>query len=69
MDEEIELKFISIEASDTPCSNCNGEVQEFSIPDKVWNKIIRNDGKETDNEYLCIWCFVARVVDWVQING
>jgi hypothetical protein len=58
------LKFISQTISQIPCSNCGGDVQEFSVPNVVWNNIVRRGSGEADNEYLCVWCFVAEVVEW-----
>jgi hypothetical protein len=58
------LEFISETISETPCSNCGGDVQEFSIPSDIWNAVVRRSGKEIDNEYLCIWCFVSAFVRW-----
>lgn len=43
--------------SEVPCSNCGGEVIEFTIPNDIWNKVIRLDGHEHANEYLCAGCF------------
>jgi len=40
-----------------PCVICNGEVVEFSIPNDIWNLVVRKNGKETDKEYLCINCW------------
>lgn len=40
-----------------PCASCDGEVIEFSIPNDIWNRVIRIDGYESDDEYLCINCF------------
>jgi hypothetical protein len=58
------LSFISENVSKIPCSNCGGKVQEFSVPNPVWNAIVRKNGKETDKEYLCVWCFTSCVVEW-----
>jgi hypothetical protein len=49
--------FISKEASKIPCVECGGEVIEFSIPNDIWNKVIRPNG-EHDREYLCMGCFL-----------
>lgn len=43
--------------STIPCCLCNGPVEEFSIPNEAWNRIIRKGGPETDKEYLCWACF------------
>lgn len=55
--------FISDEVSSIPCFNCGGEVKEYSIPNHIWNMIVRKNGKESDGEYLCIWCFV---IMWIN---
>lgn len=64
---EIEMRikaskqYINIYSSETissvPCDLCGGEVIEFSIPNDIWNKVIRLDGREHDKEYLCVNCF------------
>jgi len=43
--------------SGIPCDICGGTVIEFSIPNDIWNRVVRLDGHEHDNEYLCIECF------------
>lgn len=43
--------------SSIPCNICGGAVIEFSIPNDIWNKVIRLDGHEHDKEYLCMACF------------
>lgn len=60
------LDFISETVSDIPCSNCGGKVQEFSVPSDIWNAVVRHYGQETDNEYLCIWCFVSAFTRWFR---
>jgi hypothetical protein len=59
-----EILFISDKVNESPCSNCGGEVIDYSIPNDVWNKVVRGQtgGRETENEYLCIWCFVDFVI-------
>jgi hypothetical protein len=47
------------EVSEAPCARCGGEVIEFTIPNDIWNKVIRVEGRERDDEYLCIDCFFA----------
>lgn len=44
-------------ASGTPCAICRGPVIEFSVPNDVWNTIVRHDKPSTDKEYLCTVCF------------
>jgi hypothetical protein len=43
--------------STIPCARCGGEVIEFSIPNDIWNKVIRADTEESDNEYICVDCW------------
>ena len=50
------------ELSEVPCCICNDVVIEYSIPNDVWNKIFRENGSEHDKEYLCITCFLKKVV-------
>lgn len=57
--------FIANKASEIPCVECNGEVIEFSIPNIVWNKVIRRNGKEHNKEYLCIWCFLNHTINYI----
>ncbi len=45
--------------SSIPCHICGGEVNEFSIPNDIWNKVIRLDGHEHDQEYLCLNCWYS----------
>jgi hypothetical protein len=49
------LRLTSME-SETPCCRCGGVVVEFSVPNDAWNTIIRDDGRETDQEYLSLDC-------------
>jgi hypothetical protein len=44
-------------ASGTPCALCGGDVVEFSVPNEMWNKIVRDGGPESRHEYLCVTCF------------
>jgi len=44
-------------ASPTPCQKCGEEVFEFSIPNRLWNRVVRLDGHEQEQEWLCIRCF------------
>jgi hypothetical protein len=40
-----------------PCCKCHGPVIEFTIPNETWNAVMRPDGKETDQEYICESCW------------
>lgn len=50
-------------ASIVPCCRCGGVVHEFTIPNEIWNSLIRWDGPETEREYLCFGCFAAVAQD------
>lgn len=43
--------------SSIPCNICGSEVNEFSIPNDIWNKVIRLGGHEHDQEYICLNCW------------
>lgn len=43
--------------SKVPCCVCGGEVVEFTVPNDLWNFVMRPDGKETGKEYLCWDCW------------
>lgn len=45
-----------------PCGLCGNPVGiEFSIPNEIWNAVIRPDGDEQDHEYLCYPCWLKAV--------
>lgn len=50
----------AIQPSSVPCCNCGGVVYEFTVHNYDWNKLIRGDSPETDQEYLCVWCFAKK---------
>lgn len=60
--------------TETPCDRCGGECVEFVIPNDLWNAVIRKDGKERDDEYICHDCWhgaiaaLARLVELNQIE-
>jgi hypothetical protein len=43
--------------STIPCCKCGGPVVEFTVPNDIWNAVIRRGGHETDQEYLCMDCW------------
>lgn len=45
------------ELSSVPCAKCGKGCVEFTIPNEIWNAVIRPDGREHDEEYLCIACW------------
>ncbi len=54
--------------SDILCFRCSAPVVEFSIPNAAWNTIVRDNGPETDQEYLCLDCFAgiaAEKIGWL----
>lgn len=57
----------SIELSSIPCCLCKGQVYEFSVPNDVWNLIIRQGGPETNREYLCWSCFARAAADRIDV--
>ena len=60
------MLFIGDEITGIPCNTCRGEVIEFSVPNAIWNKVIRKEGKEHSNEYLCVWCFLEQVFSYIE---
>jgi hypothetical protein len=54
--------WIDDKPSDIPCDLCGGVVYEFSVPNDIWNRVVRLGGPETDKEYLCLRCFLLAVV-------
>lgn len=59
----------SDQASSIPCDICGGAVIEFSIPNDIWNKVIRLDGHEHDKEYLCMACFFDALRTALGLKG
>lgn len=57
------------EISELACARCGGEVIEFTIPNDIWNKVIRRDGHERDDEYICIDCFFAALRDALMLSS
>jgi len=52
------VTFISNEVSTIPCSRCGGKVIEFTVPNDIWNKIIRDNLNTSDeSEYICVECW------------
>lgn len=39
------------------CDRCGGDCVEFTIPNSIWNAVIRTDGHERDDEYICEGCW------------
>lgn len=66
---ELELirKMIGPGKSDIPCDKCQGPVVEFSVPNEAWNTIIREHGRETDQEYLCLNCFAKAAAERILV--
>lgn len=50
-----------------PCRNCNQPHQEYSVDSKLWNLVMRPDGRETEYEYLCLKCFHRRIAARVEL--
>ena|SRR3990167_168823 len=43
--------------STIPCARCGGPCVEFTVPNDVWNAVVRLGGKERDDEYMCEACY------------
>ena len=52
--------------SGIPCARCGGSCVEFTVPNDVWNTVIRLGGKERDDEYICEVCYRHAVEDFVR---
>lgn len=55
-----------LKPSEIPCYRCKGEVHEFSVPNELWNLVIRKGGKETNQEYLCFDCWNDILLEYVK---
>lgn len=51
--------------SKIPCCECGGSVIEFSVPNRLWNIVMRPDGHETNKEYLCFACWNNRLYKFI----
>ncbi len=63
---EIERLQEESKTSTIPCCKCGGELVEFTVPNEVWNTIVRDDGCETDQEYLCLKCFAVIAAEKIE---
>ena len=54
---EESLKWMGDKMSSLPCERCGGPVVEFSIDNDIWNSVMRPDGHESNNEYICYSCW------------
>lgn len=54
--------------SEVPCGDCGGQVCEFSVPNDVWNAVVRIGRGEGafGSEYICFGCFHERVTAFVR---
>jgi hypothetical protein len=57
------------EVSEIPCARCGGDVVEFTVPNEVWNTVVRLDAPEGDDEYICEECYRKAVTLWVRLMG
>ena len=57
----------SNEVTEIPCTSCGGSVIEFTIPNDIWNKVMRKN-KETNEEYICINCWYNNLRKILNIN-
>jgi len=53
-----ELDFKIASRSSIPCARCGGVVIEFSVPNDIWNAIVRRDAPEGSDEYMCHACWL-----------
>lgn len=60
------IEFVAPKISEIPCAACGGQVVEYSITSRIWNKIIRPDGHEIDHEYYCVWCFLDKTLIYID---
>jgi ssDNA-binding Zn-finger/Zn-ribbon topoisomerase 1 len=49
-----------------PCAGCAGPVVEFTVPNDVWNTVVRRNGPERSDEYLCEACYRKAVEGYVR---
>lgn len=54
------------DTSTIPCVLCGGVVREFSIPNEIWNYVVRDDGLETDREYMCETCYRQKANEKIE---
>ena len=52
--------------SGTPCARCGGPCVEFTVPNDVWNAVVRLGGSERDDEYICEACYRKAVESWIR---
>lgn len=64
--ELIESLQAQLASSEIPCCECGGEVVEFTVPNDIWNSVMRPDGHETDREYLCFDCWYKALRQWMH---
>jgi len=58
-------KFAMNKISKIPCCKCGKEVIEFTVPNELWNMVMRHDGHETDKEYLCFDCWNTELMEYL----
>lgn len=52
--------------STVPCCECGGDAVEFTVPNDIWNAVMRPDEKETDREYLCLDCWYKALRNYIN---
>jgi hypothetical protein len=55
--DRLTAELATYEASSISCCECGGKVVEFTVPNDIWNMVMRPDGKETNREYICLDCW------------
>jgi hypothetical protein len=52
--------------SSIPCARCGDSCVEFTVPNEVWNAVVRRGGKEGADEYICEACYRLAVEAFVR---
>ncbi len=52
--------------SSVPCCECGKEVQEFTVPNVLWNMVMRPDEHETNKEYICYSCWNLKLLEYIN---
>jgi hypothetical protein len=52
-----------------PCALCAEIVEhEFTVPNYVWNAVVRGGEGETDKEYLCAYCYIVMTTKFISAS-
>ena len=62
-----ELQRAQVNAAGFPCGRCGQEChEEFTVPNDVWNAVIRRGKGEGSDEYICESCYLEAVTAFVR---